>query len=113
MPARERWMTQESRKVPRFAIQLPCKFGNVPHTMEGTALNLSSQGCAITAEHLPAVSTYVSLELDFLNGEAPADIELAAVRWVSGHRCGLEFIKVSPEMLLKLKTFVSILERTP
>ncbi len=106
-------MTHESRKVPRFAIQLPCKFDNVDYETDGTVLNLSSQGCAITAEQLPAVSAYVSLEIDLLNGVAPAEIELAAVRWVSGHRCGLEFIKVSPEGLMKLKTFVSLLEQTP
>ena len=106
-------MTRESRKVQRFAVQFPCKFLNNTNKSDGTVLNLSAQGCAITAEQLPAISTYVSLEIDFLNREAPADIELAAVRWVSGHRCGLEFIKVAPEMFLKLKTFVSMLEQAP
>lgn len=63
------------------------------------------------AEQLPSVSTYVSLEIDLLNGEAPADIELAGVRWISGQRCGLEFIRASPEMLTRLQAFALLLEK--
>lgn len=103
-------MTRESRKVQRFAIQLPCEFWNNEDKSDGTVLNLSAQGCAMTAEYLPSVSTYVSLDIDLLNGEEPANIELAGVRWVFEHRCGLEFIRVRPDMLMKLKAFALLLE---
>ncbi|BFU89341.1 MAG: hypothetical protein NTAFB01_05280 [Nitrospira sp.] len=66
----------------------------------------------MTAEHLPFVSTYVSLDIELFNGEEPANIELAGVRWVSEYRCGLEFIRVRPDMLVKLKAFVLMLEQT-
>lgn len=66
----------------------------------------------MTAEHLPIVSTYVSLDIELCNGEEPAKIELAGVRWVSEYRCGLEFILVRPDMLVKLKAFVLMLEQT-
>jgi len=39
-------------------------------------------------ERIPALSTYLSLQVDLLNGTAPVNVELAGVRWVSGHRCG-------------------------
>jgi hypothetical protein len=103
----------ESRKVLRFAVQLPCTFGDNEKKEEGTVLNLSAQGCAMTTERIPALSTYVSLQIDLTNGAAPVGIELAGVRWVSGSRCGLEFIRVSPEMLARLRSFVSLLEDTP
>ena len=103
-------MTRESRKVQRFAVQLPCEFWNNEDKSDGTVLNLSEQGCAMTAEYLPSVSTYVSLDIDLLNGEEPANIELAGVRWVFEHRCGLEFIRVRPDMLMKLKAFALLLE---
>jgi len=103
-------MTRESRKVQRFAVQLPCEFWNNEDKSDGTVLNLSAQGCAMTAEYLPSVSTYVSLDIDLLNGEEPANIELAGVRWVFEHRCGLEFIRVRPDMLMKLKAFALLLE---
>ena len=61
-------MTRESRKVQRFAVQLPCEFWNNEDKSDGTVLNLSAQGCAMTAEYLPSVSTYVSLDIDLLNG---------------------------------------------
>jgi hypothetical protein len=106
-------MKREFRKVQRFAVQLPCKLCSNEVTSDGTVLNLSAQGCAITTEHLPSVSTYITLDIELLNGEGPATIELAGVRWVSGHRCGLEFIRVRPDMLMKLKAFTLLLEQTP
>jgi len=54
----------------------------------GTVLNLSAQGCAMMTERIPAISTYLLLQVDLLNGTAPVNGELAGVRWVSGHRCG-------------------------
>lgn len=65
----------------------------------------------MTMEHIPSVSTYVSLDIDLLNGEGPAKIELAGVRWVSEHRCGLEFIRVRPDILMKLRAFALLLEQ--
>jgi len=105
-------MKREFRKVQRFAVQLPCKLCSNEVTSDGTVLNLSAQGCAITTEHLPSVSTHVSLDIDLLNGEESATIELAGVRWVSGHLCGLEFIRVRPDMLMKLRAFALLLEQT-
>lgn len=105
-------MTIESRKVQRFAVQLPCQLLNNTTRLDGTVLNLSAQGCAMTAEHLPSVSTYVSLDIELFNDEEPASIELAGVRWVSEYRCGLEFIRVRPDMLVKLKAFVFMLGQT-
>jgi PilZ domain len=106
-------MKQESRKAQRFAVQLPCKLCSNEVTSDGIVLNLSAQGCAITTEHLPSVSTYLTLDIELVNGEGPATIELAGVRWVSGHQCGLEFIRVRPDMLMKLKVFTLLLEQTP
>jgi hypothetical protein len=105
-------MKPESRKIQRFAVQLPCQLWNDEDKSDGTVLNLSAQGCAMTAEHLPSVSTYISLDIDLLNGEGPAKIELAGVRWISGHRCGLEFIRVRPDMLMRLRAFTLLLEQT-
>lgn len=106
-------MKQESRKVKRFAVQLPCVVGSPDGELEGTVLNVSSQGCALTADRLLEKGTYVSLDIDLLNGESSVHIDLAGVRWISGHRCGLEFMRASPDMLTKLKAFVLLLEQTP
>jgi hypothetical protein len=84
------YMNRDPLKVQRFAVQLPCRLVSNEDKSDGTVLNFSAQGCAITAGQLPSVSTYVSLEVELLHGESPARVELAGVRWISGHRCGLE-----------------------
>jgi hypothetical protein len=103
-------MNGESRKIRRFAVQLPCAFGDGDDRKGGTILNLSPQGCAMMTPQILMVSTYTSLTIDLSDGTAPVDIELAAVRWVSEQRCGLEFIRVSPEMLARLRAFTLSLE---
>lgn len=113
MPGQSDPITREIRKIQRYAVQLPCTFGSDEDGSEGMVLNLSAQGCAVTAEQLPSAGTHISLQIDLLNDEVPVGIELAAVRWASGSRCGIEFIKVEPDMLVKLRAFVLLLDETP
>ena len=103
-------MESNSRKYPRFAVQAPIVFGEGAERHEGTLLNLSVRGCAITSERLPTVPAYLSLQMKFLSDTEPIDVELAAVRWASAHRCGLEFIRMSLEMNTRLCAFVALLE---
>jgi hypothetical protein len=110
----ERSMTpRNNRKLRRFAIQLPCTVGSHAHRSEGTVLNLSRQGCAVTLVEPPSVSSHLALWIDLLEGLAPVEIELAGVRWISEQRCGFEFIRIAPEMLSRLGSFISVLEHTP
>ena len=106
-------MPTNTRRLPRCAVQLPCTLASRTYRLEGTVLNLSTGGCAVMATHLPSVSSYLALWIDLLENTTPIEIELAGVRWVSEQRCGLEFIRISPEMLSRLGSFVYVLERTP
>ena len=106
-------MNPDSRKDRRFAVQLPSVFREGEQVDQATVLNLSLQGCALTAEHLPKAHSYLSLQVDLLNETEPVLIELAAVRWVSGYRCGVEFIRMAPEMASRLRSFFALLEETP
>ena len=106
-------MSKNNRKLRRFAIQVPCTFGNHTYKAKGTILNLSRQGCAVLAAQPPEVSSYLTLWIDLPDSTTPIEIELAGVRWVSEQRCGLEFIRISPEMLSRLGSFVFVLEHTP
>ena len=103
-------MEQDSRKIRRYAVQLPCEFIDGENKNGGTILNLSAQGCAMTTDLVPTVSSYFSLRIGLPDGATPIEIELAAVRWVSEQRCGVEFIRISPEMLTQLRSFVLVLE---
>ncbi len=106
-------MEQDDRKIRRYAVQLPCAFMDGEDQRVGTILNLSDQGCAMMADLVPTVSSYLPVRIELPDGTTSVDIELARVRWVFGQRCGLEFIRISPEMLRELRSFVLVLERMP
>jgi hypothetical protein len=106
-------VSEESRRAQRFAVQLPVLFGDMTPSEQGTILNISMEGCALTAERIPELHTHVSIQIDLPDSTEPVDIELAGVRWVTDYRCGLEFIRVSGESLARLRVFVALLENTP
>ena len=105
-------MSKNNRKLRRFAIQVPCILGNHTYKAEGTILNLSAQGCAVMTVQPPSTLSYLALQIELPDNATPIEIELAGVRWVSEQRCGLEFIRISPEMANRLGSFVAVLEHT-
>jgi c-di-GMP-binding flagellar brake protein YcgR len=105
-------MSSDSRSLRRFSVQLPCTLGARAHKTQGTVLNLSRQGCAVMTAQPPSVSSYLSLWISLPENSMSIEIELAVVRWVAEQRCGFEFIRISPEMLNRLGSFVSLLEHT-
>ena len=102
----------ESRKSPRFAVQLPLRFSETERAVEGTILNISREGCMVTVKQIATPPDYVQLDMQLWEGQKPVHIELAAVRWSSDPRVGLEFIKVTPEQKDRLSSFMGMLERS-
>jgi hypothetical protein len=99
----------KGRKHTRFAVQLPVSFKG-DQLSEGTILNVSEEGCAITAETIADVAAYLQMMMHLRAGEEPIQVDLAAVRWSSATRFGVEFIKIRPEEEGRLKKFVEALE---
>jgi hypothetical protein len=104
----------EARKHARFAVQLPVSFcgDRVSEEGEGTILNLSAEGCAITSATIAATAAYLQLTMQLREREEPVRVDLAAVRWSAAARFGVEFIKVRPEEGERLRRFVKVLEST-
>lgn len=102
----------EGRKHTRFAVQLPVSFSGDQLSGEGTILNLSAEGCAIMSEAVSSAAVYLHLKMHLREREEPVQIDLAAVRWSSATRFGVEFIKIRPEEGERLKKFVQALEST-
>jgi hypothetical protein len=73
---------------------------------------LSAEGCAITSETVADAAVYLQLTMQLREREEPVQVDLAAVRWVSATRFGVEFIKIRPEEGERLKRFVKVLEST-
>ena len=102
----------EGRKHTRFAVQLPVSFTGDQLSDAGTILNLSAEGCAITSDTVAGAAVYLQLALQLREREEPVQVDLAAVRWASATRFGVEFIKIRPVEGERLKKFVKALEST-
>jgi hypothetical protein len=102
----------EGRKHTRYAVQLPVSFSGDQISNGGTILNLSPEGCAIMSDTVAGTAVYLQLKMQLREREEPVQIELAAVRWTSAKRFGVEFIKIRSEEGERLKKFVKTLEST-
>jgi hypothetical protein len=99
----------EGRKHTRFAVQLPVLFSGDQLSDGGTILNVSAEGCAIMSEAVTGTGVYLQLSMQLREREEPVKVDLAAVRWVSSRRFGVEFIKIRSEEGDRLKQFVKML----
>jgi PilZ domain len=99
----------EGRKHTRFAVQLPVLFSGDQLSDGGTILNVSAEGCAIMSEAVTGTGVYLQLSMQLRVREEPVKVDLAAVRWVSSRRFGVEFIKIRSEEGKRLKEFVKML----
>jgi hypothetical protein len=102
----------QERKHVRFAVQRPVSFRGDVIAGNGTILNISRQGCAITSDTVAEAQAYLQLQVQLLEEEAPVQVDLAAVRWSGGRKFGVEFIKMPQEVWEKLRQFVELLEST-
>lgn len=102
----------EGRKHTRFAVQLPVSFTGDQLSGGGTILNLSAEGCAITSDTVAGALVYLQLAMQLREREEPVQVDLAAVRWASATRFGVEFIKIRSAEGERLKKFVKALEST-
>jgi len=99
----------EGRKHTRFAVQLPVLFSGDQLSDSGTILNVSVEGCAIMSEAVIGTGVYLQWSMQLREREEPVKIDLAAVRWVSARRFGVEFIKIRSEEGERLNQFVKLL----
>jgi len=107
----------ERRKFPRINVDLPIEYyridSSIVHT--GKALNISEGGLLIYFPEQMDIGQYMRLKLFLSIGSELNAIEvLAEVVWMDihldkglgDHRCGVNFIDVSPEDMTTLKNFL-------
>ena len=100
----------QERKDVRYAVQRPVSFRGDFVSGTGTILNISRQGCAIVSDTVAEADAYLRLHVQLHDEEDPVQVELAAVRWSSAKRFGVEFIKMPQEVGERLRQFVKLLE---
>ena len=100
----------QERKHVRFAVQRPVAFHGDTLSGNGTILNISREGCAITSQTVAGAEAYLQLKMQLLEKEEPIQVDLAAIRWSAGAKFGVEFIKMHAEAGARLQQFVKLLE---
>lgn len=106
-------MGLERRKHPRFATNIPATFTGDTVNGEGTALNVSRDGCLVESDTQVQPDTYLSMSLHFPQTLMPLEVELAAVRWVKGRVFGVEFRYMQPDQHDSLEKLLSVLRTQP
>lgn len=80
------------RRDPRFQLHLPIRFARRTLTGKGFALNLSREGCLLETDTGLIEGDYLEVSLTLPGIGPPLCIQSAAVRWVRGRVCGLQFL---------------------
>ena len=110
----------ERRKYPRFNVDLPIEYYRIDSSINhaGKALNISEGGLLLHFPEQMDIGQYMRLKLFLPLGSELNTIEvLAEVVWTDVHldkawgdyRCGVNFIDVSREDMIKLKEFLGSL----
>ena len=103
----------ELRQSPRFPVHWPMVFLGAHKAGGGTVTNLSMHGCAVESPMRVPSGTCLELCALFPEDHLPLAPDLAVVRWVSGGKFGLEFLRIRPEEQARLRGFVSTLKSEP
>lgn len=108
--------TEERRQFPRFSVQFPLslltdgvKVGN------GAVDDLSAGGCAVDRQVNVRTGDYVALQLTLPDQQAPTTplrVDVAAVRWTTQRKFGLEFISMPSGDQARLRQYVTTLQTT-
>jgi c-di-GMP-binding flagellar brake protein YcgR len=107
----------ERRKHPRFNVDLPIEYYLIDSSTghSGKALNISEGGLLLHFPEQMDMGQYIRLKLFFSLGSELNTIEvLAEVVWMDmrldkgwgDYRCGVNIIDISPQDMIKLRTFL-------
>jgi hypothetical protein len=85
------------RYCSRVETHFPVIFAGEEFVGEGTVLNVSVPGCAISSVRTVAPGSYLEMKVLVPDLPSPLSIGLAKVRWQEGDRFGVEFIRMPGE----------------
>lgn len=87
--------SMDLRRGPRVSLRGSVTFEGEGHVGSGKIFNVSSWGCAVDSTTDVVPGTYVGVRLSLPDQLPPLEIELAAVRWCTRRRFGVEFLSIS------------------
>ncbi|MGQ0812367.1 MAG: PilZ domain-containing protein [Nitrospiraceae bacterium] len=96
----------EQRKSPRFDVELPISFSGNEVAGGGLITGLSSEGCTVVSDAQMLSNTYLVLRIQLPDQYTSLRVDLAAVRWTTGEKFGLEFMHVRGQEHERLRKFI-------
>ncbi len=95
----------------RLTVRYHVCLSTIPFgTGDGELLDLSLDGCRLETTLPLPVNTYLELRILPSPGELPILIDLAAVRWVHGQECGIQFLAIHPPHGERLRKLLQLSE---
>lgn len=94
------------RTQARLNMACPVMFAGVPFIGEGTLHNLSRTGCRVECDRTVLRGSYMTVRLLLPDDRRSLIVDLAAVRWVSRHCFGIEFLRLPASEQTRLEQFL-------
>lgn len=94
------------RYCERAPTEFPVIFAGESYVGEGTVLNVSVPGCEISSKRPVEPGAYLEMKVLVPDNGSSLWVGLAKVRWCSGHRFGVEFIRMPGEDQVRLGRLV-------
>jgi hypothetical protein len=94
------------RYCERIQTEFPVIFTSDSCVGEGTVLNVSVPGCEISSKKPVETGAYLEMKVLVPDNGSSLSVGLAKVRWCSGHRFGVEFIRMPGEDQIRLGRLV-------
>jgi hypothetical protein len=99
---------QYSRTYHRFPLFYPVIFGGAPFVGEGMLINLSLMGCSVMCDREVLCGSDVRVSVLLPNQTPALSIELGTIKWVQGHRFGVEFLRLPFEARQRLNSTLRV-----
>jgi hypothetical protein len=100
---------KEERKFRRVPVEFSCLFSADGPEWSGTAVNLSSEGCAIRSTTPVQKGDYLHLLIFPSPNQTPLEVGVVRVRWAANEQFGVEFMTLAPRDATRLQDLLTII----
>jgi len=101
--------TTELRSWRRFPVELSSSVSSMGPEWDGTAVNLSRQGCAIHSTTLVQKGDRLHVLIFPGANQTPIEVEVSQVRWTASEQFGVEFLTLTPGEAIRLEDLLAII----
>jgi hypothetical protein len=100
---------KKDRKWRRVPVELSSLLSSAGPEWNGTAVNLSRDGCAICSTTPVHTGDYLHMLIFPGANQTPIEVEMVQVRWSTNEEFGVEFITLAPREAARLQDFLTLL----